>query len=910
MRKMVFFPPLLFTVIAYTQPKLIGTLSRTGTQNGGAIFRSDLPGSAPGIIHSFNHLSPHRPNGGLCAGDADWLYGNLIYNGSNGNGALYKILRDGTSFTKLYDYDNPPTTADYLLPVPYYHTDGNIYFSNGPQLKKMDPATGIVSDLPGVAPVYTRNLAIDSDGWIFFPSNAGTLAKTKSDGTQYTDIHVFDPLNEGYLGRCGVTEVAGDSLFGILSTGGPGGEGCIYSIHKDGSGFIIHHQFAMVTGYAPESKLVHFDGRLFGSTSLGGNFDRGVIYTINTDGSDYRVLYHFDGGVNANGTLIGNISISSNGRIFGSTSQAFFDGISTYRLFKVDTSGADFRGLYNGNTYEIGHFTQDVLLVNDEELFFPMAEWGRHDGGVLNHCDTSGSGNPVYHFGIAPNGFRPSIETGLIKASDGKLYGTTTFGGTDGGGIIYSVNADGTGFTRLHEFIDAEGFEPAGKLLEASDGKLYGALKWDIATTRGSLYRMNKNGSGFEIIHRFSVIAEGYGPNGNLVEDNNGILYGTTFYSAPGAGTLYRVNKDGSNFTVLKVLGLSSSDLFYPYSGFLQAGACLYSTCGYGGIENKGGIFRIRKDGSGYEVLHEFAGTGAGSIATSPPILASNGKLYGTTSSGGPTGEGTLYRIDTTGSNFTNLKTFTAIADGAYPWAGLIQASDGLIYGTTTFSTISPFLYGGTIYRINPDGTGFTIIREFDPQAEGEGVSMLLDLNGSFVLPVQLLTFTGEKSGQTVLLSWKTAQEQHNDHFEIERSADGNNFTTIGTLTGAGNTNAITSYSFSDTDPLAGINYYRLKQVDIDGRFEYSRFISVSFNNLHRLTVFPNPATERLNIRLPQGHRFTSIRIIDGAGRIMMQRNLGSSITSQVLDIAKLPAGWYIVQLTGQQMQQQLFLKQ
>src|SRR5258708_40341589 len=124
-----------------------------------------------------------------------------------------------------------------------------------------------------------------------------------------------------------------------------------------------------------------------------------------------------------------------------------------------------------------------------------------------------------------------------------------------------------------------------------------------------------------------------------------------------------------------------------------------------------------------------------------------------------------------------------------------------------------------TIFRMNLDGSGYTILHAFDDQAEGQGVSTLLDLNGNFVLPVGLLSFDAEKKGASVLLTWKTAQEQKSDRFEIERSADGISYHLIGTLAASGNTSMVTSYSFTDHQPLDGINYYRLKQVDIDGLF-------------------------------------------------------------------------------------------
>ncbi|HET6995187.1 MAG TPA: choice-of-anchor tandem repeat GloVer-containing protein, partial [Chitinophagaceae bacterium] len=380
---------------------------------------------------------------------------------------------------------------------------------------------------------------------------------------------------------------------------------------------------------------------------------------------------------------------------------------------------------------------------------------------------------------------------------------------------------------------------------------------------------------------------------GGLVEDNSGVLYGTAFYSADG-GSIFKINKDGSNFTLLKIF--TSPDIRYPSAGLVQFGNYLYGTCFYGGVEGKGGVFRIRKDGTGYQEMHVFQGATDGATPYAPLYLASNAKLYGTTSSGGTDGFGTVFRIDTSGSNYTVLKSFSSTADGAYPNTGIIQASDLLLYGSTG-SAIGLGVYGGTIFRMNLDGSGYTILHAFDDQAEGQGVSTLLDLNGNFVLPVDLVFFKADKKEQTVLLAWKTAQEQKSDRFEIERSADGNSFHLIGTVAASGNTSMVTSYSFTDHQPLDGINYYRLKQIDIDGLFAYSKIVSADFGKAGKLTVFPNPASDRLHVRWPQDGNFTLIRIINSTGQVVLQKNATSSTAE--LNLEGLTKGWYTLQLIG-----------
>lgn len=905
MKKITLLCFIFFSLFVQAQPKLAGTLTYWGPQYGGSIFRVDMPGTTPGVTYSFNNLAPHMPRGGVCAGDNDWLYGMVVFNGVDNSGGLYKIKKDGTGFTMVTNITNFPGATT----IPYYHTDGNIYFSDESSIKKLDPSTNTTTDLPLNNWMYTRSLCIDSNDWIYYLTIGNSISKIKTDGTQEANLYTMDFTTEGNSGFAGLTEIPGDSLFGIQTYGGSFDGGTLYSIKKDGTGFTLHHHFTTTTGIYPESKLIYFDGKLYGSTTQGGNFGFGVIFSINADGSNYRVIHHFETGAYYGMPPAGNLAISSNGRIFGAYSQFLttLPSFQSYLLFKLDTSGANFDNLFVLNQRQMGTGNLDICLLNDDSIFVPTSGMASFDGGALNYCDTSGNGWGLYQFGFSPTGFRPNS---LIKASNNKLYGTATIGGSAGSGVIYSVNDDGSSYTKLHEFDEnTEGYQPEGKLLEASDGKLYGTCRYGGPTGSGCIYRIDKDGNNFTSLFTFPQFDQGFSPVGSLVEDNSGVLYGATFYGSPSSGVIYKINKDGSNYTVLKTLNGGTTEFASPYNGVALSGNYLYATCGYGGAENKGGVIRIKTDGTGYQVLHEFNGTNDGSLPMGAPIVASNGKVYGTTSSGGNNMTGTVYRVDIDGSNYTILRNLDDAVDGGFPVAGIIQASDGLLYGSTYAGGSGGG--GGTLYKLNLDGSGFTVIRSFSVDNDGQGNSTLIDLRGNFVLPVELISFNGEKKGQTSLLTWKTAQEQNNDHFEIERSPDGsvNSFVSVGTIPGKGNTNNITSYSFTDRMPLDGINYYRLKQVDIDGKFTYSRTIPITFAGLDKVIVYPNPASDRLYIRLPRGDHYTTARIMNTSGSIVQQTTIITSVHD--INIRALPSGWYTLQLIGEKQQQQVvFLKQ
>lgn len=887
---------IFISISLQAQPQLVGPLGYGGPQNGGGLFRLNLPGTTPGMVHLFNKLSPHRPTGGVVAGDDDWLYGSITYNGTNNEGAAYRIRRDGTGFIKLFDFG----AGAISVGTPYYHTDGKVYFNAYNSIKVFDPSVTGVTTLDPQGLVLNNNLWIDADDYIYYITFGERLVRIKTDGSLYEELHLFNSATEGLTGTIGVTPIPGNRIFGVMKYNGLNGGGTIYSINSDGTNFTVHHQFEQATGIEPESKLFYFDGKLFGTARQGGDNLLGVLYAIDANGTNYRVLRHFETSFGT-GNPSGNIQISADGRIFGCYPQHHLDNsFIANRLWKADTSGANLENFFSVDQRQNGQYNLDILLSNDT-IFLATQERGRHEGGVISYVDTFGNGpTPIHHFGAVANGFWP--KTAVIKASDGKLYGTASVGGPDGNGVVYSINAAGTGFLNLHTFLDAEGYEPAGELLEASNGKIYGGLRFGGPINTGCIYRMDKNGANFQIIYNFPDVTNAHWPVGDLIEGPGLVVYGMFEQSSNGSG-IFRMNLDGSNFTVIK--HFASGELGGPGSGLRLYRGYLYGFS-YAGGTGRGGIFRIRLDGTGYQEMHVFNGTDGSLPMESPVIGRTDGKIYGTASQGGTDGFGLVFSIDTSGTGFTILHQFAT--EAPYPHGQLIQASDGLLYGTTFWSNIGPG-GGGIVFRLNTDGSGFLVLKEFNSETEGAGPGSIMDLTAT-ALPVQWGDFIAKQKEQTVLLEWKTVQEQNADQFIIERSNTNATFQPIGTITATGNTTTGTSYSFTDTDPFYGDNYYRLKQTDRDGNFTYSKTVRISFESRVDITLSPNPAQDNLTINLPANQTAKNISVTDASGRLVLRFAPGNRpvITIPVHNLSK---GMYWLQVqTGQKSYRMPFMKQ
>lgn len=167
------------------------------------------------------------------------------------------------------------------------------------------------------------------------------------------------------------------------------------------------------------------------------------------------------------------------------------------------------------------------------------------------------------------------------------------------------------------------------------------------------------------------------------------------------------------------------------------------------------------------------------------------------------------------------------------------------------------------------------------------------------ILPVELTSFDVEKSDETSLVSWSTASEINNDYFNVERSKDGVRFETIGTVQGNGTTTDRMTYSFEDENPMGGVNYYRLKQVDYDGAYEYSDIKNVRFDSRMSTNVtmglYPNPANDYVSIEL-DGIKLdskTMVRVFDKIGKLVLVQDVDAS---NQLNISELADGMYMIQ--------------
>lgn len=269
-------------------------------------------------------------------------------------------------------------------------------------------------------------------------------------------------------------------------------------------------------------------------------------------------------------------------------------------------------------------------------------------------------------------------------------------------------------FTSLKSFASTAAGLPDGYFahggLALSDGMLFGVTSGGGISNNGTLYKLGTNGGGFTVIHHFAGGSEGESPNGRVVVSGD-TIYGVTYHGGINhGGTLYRVNTDGSSFSILRRLGTAASDGTLPSSGMVLSGSTLYGTTATGGTSDRGVVYKINTNGSGYQNLHLFDGSTEGFQPEAELTLIGN-TLFGTTAFGRfdiPNG-GMLFKLGLDGTGFTVLYTFTNSFElwSCSRISRLTPVGDALYGVGTSYDGFAQF---SSIYKINTNGSGFHIV--------------------------------------------------------------------------------------------------------------------------------------------------------------------------------------------------------
>ncbi len=906
---------------------LFGTTASGGSDGDGTVFSVNADGSDYQVLYSFTGTGNDgaNPYASLTlAGNT--LYGTTWHGGANGDGTIFSINTDGSGYQVLYSFTDTgndganPCASLTLVGNTLYGTtrdggadgDGTVFSVNtdGSAYQVLYSFTGTGNDganpnagltLVGSA-LFGTTVSGGSDG-------DGTVFSINTDGSNYQELYSFTGTgNDGANPYAGLTLV-GSALFGTTWDGGTDGDGTVFSINTDGSGYQVLYSFTDTgnDGAEPYAGLTVVGSTLFGTTVDGGANADGTAFSINTDGNAYQILYSFtgtgndgagpyagltlvgsalfgttlSGGTDGNGTAFvvsgatptvivtpsaiaadygtgsagvdvdpGIMVSSSDPDLSGATvtispdtlqpgdilsfTSPFDSGISgTYSGGVLTLSGSATPAQYeaalqsvtfsstsgstatrsisivaidnnlqssaeaetidvsvgppvvtaSGNTgqsYSLGgsavavdsavavsSFDADLtgasITITDYQPgdslnYIPTAgiTIASNAGGVLTLTGTAtlaqyqAALQSVTFSTTGPTGVRsisivaidglldsiPAVESVNVAIGDyqylysfsdtgndgansyaglavagSTLYGTTWSGGANGSGTIFSVNTDGSDYQVLYSFTDTgtDGAYPyAGLTLVGNT--LYGTTVSGGSDGDGTIFSINTDGSDYQIVYSFTDSgADGANPNAGLTLVGN-TLYGTTTYGGTaGYGTVFSINTDGSGYQDLYSFTATGTDGADPYGNLTLVGSTLFGTTAYGGIDDDGTVFSIYPDGSDYQVLYSFTNTGNDGADPYADLTLDGSTLFGTTYGGGPDGNGTIFSINTDGSDYQVLYAFTdSDNDGVNP-NGLTLVGNTL-FGTTAYGGADG---NGSVFSINPDGSGYQVLNSF-----------------------------------------------------------------------------------------------------------------------------------------------------------------------------------------------------
>ncbi len=379
--------------------------------------------------------------------------------------------------------------------------------------------------------------------------------------------------------------------------------------------------------------------------------------------------------------------------------------LTSVLLAEAPARAQTFKVLYTFTNTANG-FQPDAGLFRDAAgTLYGTTQYGGTAGGygTVFQLDPNGDESVLYSFAGTPDAEDP--YAGLIRDKAGNLYGTTIYGGTNGGyGTVFKLAPDGKE-TVLYSFAGTpDGTDPYGGLVRDGAGTLYGTTIFGgTAGGFGTVFKLNAAGK-LTLLHSFSGTPDGEDPYGGLVRDSSGNLYGTSLYggNAGGYGTVFKVNKAGK-LTLLHSFS-GTPDGVNPRDGLVRDKAGnLYGTTIYGGTGGGyGTVFKLSPAGK-LTLLHSFSGNPDGVNPYARLARDSAGNLYGTTFYGGTFGYGTVFKVSKAGK-LTLLHSFNYAPDGGNLIGGLVLDKAGNLYGTTSAGgdTSCGFSGCGTVFEIMP----------------------------------------------------------------------------------------------------------------------------------------------------------------------------------------------------------------
>ncbi|HAF28926.1 MAG TPA: hypothetical protein DCG75_07745 [Bacteroidales bacterium] len=621
------------------------------------IYEYDLSNNTIIKIHDFEgSTSGGSPVGGLTLASNGKLYGMTIRTGSQNSGL------------RIYEYD----------------PESNVY------TKKIDNDS--FRDPEG-------KLIMSSNGKLYGITFM-TLFEYDFENNILTKKFDFDNIIDGVWPK-GITAANNGKIYGLTRDGGSNNDGVIFEYDPVSNNYTKLIDFDGTNGERPHNSLtLALNGKLYGMTSRGGIINDGVLFELDPSNNNYAKKYEFDPSDNGcEPYRTCNLTLASNGKLYGITE---YGGIS-YKgvIFEYDPGSDTYTKVFDFGESSLDDYPSNIIFANSNILYCVKNTGGDYNTGVLFEFDlASNSLTKKHDFIGAIQGQSPTGK--LIIGNNGKLYGTTRYGGINNNGVIFEYDIATKTYSKRYDFDGSDiVYNSQGVLTKLPNGKLYGVKQ--MANSSDLLFEFDPMQNTFNEIYKFSTYINGGSPVGGVTLASNGKLYGLTNSGGiSGYGVIYEY--DLTTDTYIKKYDFDENSLgWYPKDKLtLAPNGKLYGMACYGGQNNEGVLFEYDPITEIYAKKIDFSRAINGANPEGGLELASNGKLYGLIAEGGPSSGGVLFEFDPINYSFTIKKSFLYGIDGYRPWGDVIEASNGKLYGTT--------IYGGTNY--------YGVLFEYDMESD------------------------------------------------------------------------------------------------------------------------------------------------------------------------------------------------
>lgn len=636
--------------------KLYGLTESGGNYNYGVLFEYDPSLDQYTKLFNFKDSLGTSPRGSLIC---------------TTNGDLYGITYSGGAFNDgvLFSYD--PVLNIYTKKIDFQDT-----------LTGKNPSGSLVQLPNGMLYGVAESGGSGGLGVIFEYSIVNNILN------KLKDLNNFNL--EGASPNGGLTHASNGKLYGITSGGGSNAVGVLFEFDLTLNSYLKKVDFSSSTGSFPLSQLIEINGSLYGTTVSSD----GSIYEYNPQTNVYSRKTSFPGSsqVSKGRSPFGKLVSANNGKIYGLTKYGGLnrDGI----LFEYNTLNNQFTKKFDFNSQTTGAEPLGGLLFSNGKLFGLTSVGGSNNSGVLFEYDTlTNLFSKKLDFDSSPNGSNP--QNMLLNYGNGKLYGTTPKGGMYDHGTLFEFNKTTKSIRALYHFDpSSSGNSTQGALIKLPNGNLFGVNASGGLNSEGTLFEYNITSNTFSVRVNFDNIT-GESPAGGLVYASNGKLYGITSYGgSTGSGTLYEYNP--SNNLCTKKIDFAT---YGPQTGNLvqASNGKIYGT-------RYSEIYDYVPGSNSINPIHSFVSSSGGSNANGS-LVELNGFLYGVTEQGGlNSGSGVIYKVNITTNSYTKIFDFNRSTTGNRPTAPLLINPNGKLYGTTQAG--GPLMIG-TLFEFDPLSSSF-----------------------------------------------------------------------------------------------------------------------------------------------------------------------------------------------------------